>query len=241
MPVNRRPSVHPLLAALILALSLWGCAKAPPPPVMVGIPPPRPERTPQEQTLEQALNEFYGAPYRSGGTSPAGVDCSGLVLAAYQRTGVDLPRSAAQQFNYGLPVQKSDLRFGDVVFFNRYCQTRQPKPRSFLASIFSSPPENDICHNGIYVGNGRFVHANRNGVHVSRLDAEVWRNSYAGAKRFLHGGPPSADQPWRQPEKTLAAPPAGPPARKSRGPITNYDDWARDYDMFSDVPAKKDE
>jgi cell wall-associated NlpC family hydrolase len=130
------------------------------------------ERTPQELVLEQSLQEFYGAPYKSGGADPAGVDCSGLVQAAFQRAGVNLPRTVAQQFNSGQPVDLEGLRFGDVVFFNRFCQTR--KFDLFMAGIL--PPA---------YGQGRFVHASPKGVYVSRLDAEVWRVSFMGARRYL--------------------------------------------------------
>ena len=93
-----------------------------PPPGMA--PPPQAYRGPQEVALEQALGEFYGAPYRAGGSTPEGVDCSGLIQALFQRAGVILPRTVAQQYNAGRQVAPGELRFGDVVFFNRYCQTR---------------------------------------------------------------------------------------------------------------------
>ena len=117
-------------AALGAALLLAGCAGAPPPP-----PPPEPvaplppvTRSPREVALERALGEFSGAPYRSGGTTPAGVDCSGLIQALYQRAGVHLPRTVADQYQAGAPVERQELHFGDVVFFNRYCQTRGRGP-----------------------------------------------------------------------------------------------------------------
>ena len=140
-------------------------------------------RAPQEVALERALGEFYGAPYRSGGTTPAGVDCSGLIQALYQRAGVMLPRTVAQQYQAGQPVRPGELRFGDVVFFDRFCQTRG---RDFyLASIFPSFKAEEVCHDGIYLGDGRFLHASPRGVSISRLDAETWRVSYKGARRFL--------------------------------------------------------
>jgi len=111
------------------------------------------------------------------------VDCSGLVQAVYQRAGVVLPRTVAQQFYQGTPVTVSELRFGDVVFFNRFCQVRGSG--YFTAGIFPQDLAEQVCHNGVYVGKGRFVHASPKGVFVSRLDAEVWRASYMGARRYL--------------------------------------------------------
>ena len=171
-------------AALGAALWLAGCAGAPPPP------PPEPVasvgRSPREVALEQALGEFSGVPYRSGGTTPDGVDCSGLIQGLYQRTGVRLPRTVADQYQAGTPVGREELRFGDVVFFNRYCQIRDRGP--YLAGILSLGNEDEVCHNGIYLGGGRFMHASPRGVFISRLDAEVWRVSYRGARRYFPGG-----------------------------------------------------
>jgi cell wall-associated NlpC family hydrolase len=156
------------------------------------LPPPAPSpiRPPQEAALEQAINGFHGAPYRSGGTDPSGVDCSGLVQATFHQAGVNLPRTVAQQFSEGQPVALYNLRFGDVVFFNRYCQIA--RSRSFFTAGMLNPAYADqVCHNGIYIGQGRFVHASPRGVFVSRMDAEVWRVSFIGARRYLYGGPPA--------------------------------------------------
>jgi len=144
-------------------------------------------RTPQDVALEVALGEFYGAPYRSGGTTPDGVDCSGLVQALFQRAGVKLPRTVAQQYQEGKPVERDQLRFGDVVFFNRYCQIRDRDV--MMAGILTPAWADEVCHNGFYLGGGRFVHASPRGVLVSRLDAGAWRISYRGARRYLPGSP----------------------------------------------------
>ncbi len=168
------------------ALLLAGCAATPPPRRVV--PPPPEIRTPQEFALDQAISEFHGAPYRSGGTTPAGVDCSGLIQTAFFKAGVNLPRTVAQQYGQGQPVGLSELRFGDVIFFNRYCQTRGRN--YFTASILNPSFTEQACHNGIYLGQGRFIHASPRGVYVSRLDAEVWRISFMGARRYLPPGPP---------------------------------------------------
>lgn len=176
-----------LCSALAAAtLFLGGCAKAPRRPRVAPLPPPRLEPTPQNMVLQQALRKFYGAPYRHGGTTPAGVDCSGLVVAVYQRIGVSLPRSAADQFTTGQPVPLNRLRFGDVVFFNRYCYSKQKV--TYMASIM--PPEHmsEVCHAGIYLGDGRFIHSSTHrGVEISRLDADAWSRSLVGARRFLQG------------------------------------------------------
>jgi cell wall-associated NlpC family hydrolase len=176
-------------AALGAALLLAGCSGAPPPPPRAEPMPPLSQvnRSPREMALERALGEFSGAPYLSGGTTPDGVDCSGLIQALYQRAGVNLPRTVADQYQAGRPVARHELQFGDVVFFNRYCQTRGRGP--ILAGILSPGFDDDeVCHDGIYLGGGRFMHASPRGVFISRLDAEVWRASYRGARRYFPGG-----------------------------------------------------
>jgi cell wall-associated NlpC family hydrolase len=179
---------HSLAVLLAAALGLAGCAAPPPPRRVAPLPPPE-LRTASERALEQALSEFYGAPYRAGGTTPAGVDCSGLVQAVYQRVGVPLQRTVAQQFAQGQPVPFEELRFGDVVFFNQFCQVGKWSRNYFLAGILPSFAADQACHNGIYLGQGRFLHASSRGVYVSRLDAEVWQTSYLGARRYLPPAP----------------------------------------------------
>ena len=183
---------YSLSLALIAALLLAGCGAPPPPrPQAMPLPPPGPppSRTVQEAALEQAISGFHGAPYRSGGTDPSGVDCSGLIQATFHQAGVNLPRTVAQQFGEGQPVALHNLRFGDVVFFNRFCQTARSR-KYFAAGMLNPAYDEQVCHNGIYLGQGRFVHASPKGVFVSRLDAEVWRVSFLGARRYLPGGPP---------------------------------------------------
>jgi len=174
-----------LLLTMLAASLFAGCAPAPVlPPSPVAPPPPRVrELTPREQALERVLNEFDGSPYRGGGTSPAGVDCSGLVQAVYQRLGLKLPRTTTLQYSEGAPVTLRDLQPGDVVFFNRLCQLN--KQEFYTASLFPSANAGEICHNGIYIGQGRFVHAARRGVKISRLDEEIWRRSFTGARRYF--------------------------------------------------------
>lgn len=109
-----------------------------------------------------------GAQYRLGGRSPeTGFDCSGLVAHVFERAwGVLLPRNARAQATIGKPIrQLQELEPGDLVFYN----TR------------NSP----YSHVGIYVGDGRFVHAPRSGkrVRAERLDSPYWRARFNGARR----------------------------------------------------------
>jgi cell wall-associated NlpC family hydrolase len=127
-----------------------------------------------KRLVEQAMT-YLGTPYRRGGTTRRGLDCSGLVGAVYGEQGLDLPRTAAQQFAEGVAVAATDLRPGDLVFFrNTY--------------------KRGISHVGIYIGDGRFLHAagRRHGVIVSELSRPYYRIRYAGARRPATAAPEAA-------------------------------------------------
>jgi cell wall-associated NlpC family hydrolase len=109
---------------------------------------------------------MLGKPYRHSGNTPAGFDCSGLVQYSYSKAGVDLPRATQAQRREGQLVSASDLRRGDLVFFDQ-----EGKKSS---------------HVGIYVGQGRFVHAPSTGgrVRTDGLDAAYWRAHFVEARRL---------------------------------------------------------
>jgi cell wall-associated NlpC family hydrolase len=89
-------------------------------------------------------------------------DCSGLVRYVYAQVGVSLPHTAAQQYRLGTPVARESLEPGDLVFFDR------------------------LRHNGIYVGDGRFIHARQTGrrVAIASLDDEWYASHFVGARRL---------------------------------------------------------
>jgi cell wall-associated NlpC family hydrolase len=107
-----------------------------------------------------------GAPYRYGGAGPDAFDCSGLVYFVHHRMGMEVPRTAAQQFAAATPVKQRDLRPGDLVFFR-------------LAG-------RKVSHVGIYTGDDRFIHAPQRGgeVRFASLEEEYFRRSFAGAGRL---------------------------------------------------------
>ena len=111
----------------------------------------------------KVVKNFLGAPYRLGGSTLKGLDCSAFVKKIYQIFSVDLPRTAGEQCRFGKGVGKNDLEAGDLVFF----QTRQANG----------------THVGIYIGNNEFVHA-------SSRNREVKVDSLAAPyfnKRFFRG------------------------------------------------------
>jgi cell wall-associated NlpC family hydrolase len=112
-------------------------------------------------TAARLATRYLGAPYVWAGGSPSGFDCSGLVMYAFGQVGVAIPHNAAQQFRLGIPVDRDRLMPGDVVFFNQ------------------------LRHNGIYLGDGRFVHSTKpGGVKIARLDDEWFRTRWVGARRL---------------------------------------------------------
>ncbi|CAM3912966.1 NlpC/P60 family protein [Alkalicoccus chagannorensis] len=117
-----------------------------------------------DRVIETGKSQL-GTPYRWGGTTTRGFDCSGFTQYAFKSVGIDLPRTAAQQYQVGQRVSRSNLQPGDMVFFD----TR------------GGP-----THNGIYIGNNQFIHsASSRGVSIASLSNVYWNPRYIGARRVI--------------------------------------------------------
>jgi cell wall-associated NlpC family hydrolase len=112
-----------------------------------------------------AAQRMVGTPYRYGGESPEGFDCSGLVYYSYGRAGAAVPRTSREQFRASRPLTLQDARAGDLVFFRI---------------------GGKVSHVGIYLGDSRFVHAPATGkrVQIASLRSGYYQRHFIRAGRL---------------------------------------------------------
>lgn len=117
-------------------------------------------------SLYSFIEEWYGTPYRFGGTSKSGIDCSAFVRQLYDDVyNLGLLRTSIEQFATSLFINKEELKEGDLVFFKIHSKR--------------------ISHVGVYLSEGKFVHASvSQGVVISDLADKYWTRYYAGAGRI---------------------------------------------------------
>ncbi len=137
-----------------------------------------------EQRLRVQEQRWHGAPYRWGGASRDGVDCSGFVMTLYRDLfDLSLPRTTAEQVQVGQAVLSGEFQAGDLVFFR---------------------PSGGARHVGLYLSAGEFAHASTSeGVTISHLDEAYWREAYWTTRRVLPTAetPPPSDVDKERPSK----------------------------------------
>ncbi len=119
--------------------------------------------------IVETARSFIGLPYRWGGASPKkGFDCSGLVMAVYHLNGISLPRTSKEQFCVGKSLPQDALDQGDLVFFDINGKNR-------------------VSHVGIYVGDGKFIHAPGKGktIRTDSLSNTYYAPRYKGGRSCL--------------------------------------------------------
>lgn len=126
--------------------------------------PPKPRKPTVAQRAVRLARNQLGVPYRWGGASPAGFDCSGLVSWVYGRLGISLPHNSVALYGVGRPVRRAALRPGDLVFFH------------------------GLGHVGLYIGRGRMIHAPQSGRRVEIQSLAVRQGTIVGARRVAARG-----------------------------------------------------
>ncbi|MCX8105503.1 MAG: C40 family peptidase [Ignavibacterium album] len=126
------------------------------------------EQTTAREKLIMEIIKYLDTPYKYGGSSLNGIDCSAFTQSVYQDAlNVNLNRTARDQFTQGKVVSREELEFGDLVFFNT---RRRVRPG----------------HVGIYIGDGLFAHAStKGGVMISSLDEDYYSKRFMGARRIV--------------------------------------------------------
>ncbi|MRX72154.1 hypothetical protein GJU40_08320 [Bacillus lacus] len=123
-----------------------------------------------ENSLINISKQYIGVPYKWGGTTPSGFDCSGFIQYVFNKVGIQLPRTTGEMFSSSKMTSVSKKQVGDIVFF---ATTSKPT----------------VSHAGIYIGNNQFIHASSSrGITISSLSESYWNSRYLGTKRHNAGG-----------------------------------------------------
>ena len=142
----------------------------------------------EKYMLVKVAKSFMGAPYKYGGTTVKGLDCSAYVKKIYEIFDVQLPRSAREQFQVGSKIKREELAVGDLVFFKTRRYVKYP------------------THVGIYIGDGNFIHSSsghgRIGVKIDALSSDYYANAFTGATRIKDGSFEERSETTTTPAKT---------------------------------------
>lgn len=123
------------------------------------------------EKIADYAKKFLGVRYVYGGESPKGFDCSGFTQYVYNKFGIALNRTASTQTSQGTVVSKSNLKLGDLVFFD------------------TNGGHNNVTHVGIYIGNNKFIHAatgSVSSISISSLDESYYARNYMTARRIIN-------------------------------------------------------
>ncbi len=166
-----------------------------------------------DEKFENEVKEYLGIPYRKGGNSRKGMDCSGFARKVYSSLfGIELPHNSIQQYKFSAlrKIDDEELQPGDLIFFANKKRKR-------------------VNHVGVYLSDGQFIHASSSqGVTVSNLDDRYWKTRFVGSKRHMALNPEPGFDEIRL-EGSLEIP------IRDRGTITGYarDEFRSAFPTFS--------
>ncbi|NIM20171.1 MAG: NlpC/P60 family protein [Candidatus Latescibacteria bacterium] len=157
--------MNKILLTILAALLIGACSSAPKYRTIPADTSPRPS---DRDMIVEIAKSYVGTPYRSGGTTRQGVDCSGLIVAVYRDFDILLPRASFRQARVGKRIERSDLEPGDLIFF----KTKRGA---------------SITHVGIYIGRNQFIHTStrKRRVTVDRLNDTYFRRRFITARRIV--------------------------------------------------------
>ncbi|MHA6261041.1 C40 family peptidase [Sporosarcina sp. CAU 1771] len=141
-------------------------------------------------SLLNTAEKYIGVPYKYGGTTTSGIDCSAYTQRVFRENGITIPRDTVSQYAQGTPVSKSNLQPGDLVFFNTNGRR--------------------VSHVGVYIGSNNFIHASTSrGVMISSIyDKYYWGSRYIGARRVKDFTPTPPPVVVAKPAPPVVAKPA---------------------------------
>lgn len=151
------------------------------------------KNTEDKDVLKQLALSYIGKKYKYGANGPEEFDCSGFVLHYYNTLGKTIPRTSILQSEFGILINKEDLQIGDVVFFdtrnsNNSKDIKINEKDILLEAISDVEKDKKVTHCGIYIGDGKFVHASSGSIMrvvIEDLNSKYFSQRYLFARRYL--------------------------------------------------------
>jgi len=141
----------------------------------------------QRMAMKNTMSSYMHTPYRYGGSSKSGIDCSAFTQKVYSSAGISLPRTASAQFSAGKEIKNDNYLFGDLLFYDTSIKDSNCCCFFFPFSLlFGHKKPVKVTHVGIYTSGGKFIHASTSrGVTTDSINSSYWGKRFLGARRLL--------------------------------------------------------